>query len=264
LSLNPHSSNTSQDETVWERVGEAIGNLQALDTINICNDDDDDDAGGIPDWERLACILRHVRQSVRIKIDISYHWASQEMLPFVLAIRGHPTITGFEAGHGRYPYESMSMLYSALATLPALKSVQLHALEPDDGGFLSNPETLTEVLRVPTLRSVTFCRFYFTRALCQATSNALMEGTEITDLEFEDCSFSDGECAVMMANGLSRNTSVASIRVVSPFDEALNCALAAALESNSTFRVLSFLDGRPNMSPIFWLWERIRGSTPYI
>jgi hypothetical protein len=136
LILYPSSFNDSQDEHVWERLGEVICNLRALRTINILALDEA--AGlmpwailGLPDWERLAYILRHVRQSVKIKIDCSYQWATQIMLPFAQAIRGHPTITSFLVGNHRAPYESMSILYSALATLPALESVQLCCDEPD-------------------------------------------------------------------------------------------------------------------------------------
>jgi hypothetical protein len=128
--LYPSSFNADHDEHVWEIVGEAIGNLLTLRTISICALDEV--GGRIPDWERLACILRHVRQSVTIKIDhCSYQWATQIMLPFAQAIRGHPTITSFLVGNHRAPYESMSILYSALATLPALESVQLCCDEPD-------------------------------------------------------------------------------------------------------------------------------------
>jgi hypothetical protein len=244
--------NLLQDERVWETLGEGIGNLQALKTIYICDVEDDDDAGGIPDWKRLGSILKRLRQNVNIKIDAQYEWETEEVLPFVHAIRGHPSIVGFEVGEGRFPYESMSILYSALATLPALETVELRTLEPDEGSTLVNPETLTELLRVPTLLSVKFCHFYFTRALCQATANAFTEGTEIADLEFEDCQFSDEECALMMANGLSRNTSLASIEVdESPFDEALKCASAAALASNSKLQFLSYEASHTNMSPIF-------------
>ena len=244
--------NFRRDERVWETLGEAIGNLQALEMIYIRDVEDDDDAGGIPDWKRLDSILRRVGQNVTIKIDAPYEWETEEMVPFVQAIRGHPSIIGFEVGDGRFPYESMSMLFSALATLPALETVELRALEPDEGSTLANPETLTELLRVPTLLYVRFCHFYFTRALCQATANALTEGTEIADLDFVDCKFSDEECALMMANGLSRNSSLASIQVdESPFDEALKCTTAAALASNSTLRLLVYEASHTDMSPIF-------------
>jgi hypothetical protein len=256
LLLNPYSFNVGQEERVWEKVGEGIGNFQGLTNIYICSDVHDTDV--IPEWGILACILRYVRQSVTINIDGFYQWyhmGPEEMLPFVQAIHGHPTIINFVGGCSRFPYESMSTLYSTLATLPALESVRLHAPAPDDGSTLANPETLTELLWVPTLRSLKFSGFYFTRALCQATANALTEGTEITDLMFKDCLFSDEECAVMMANGLSRNTSVTSLQVEeSSVDEALSCAVASAVASNSTLRFISYLSygGRlPNVSPLF-------------
>jgi hypothetical protein len=55
------------DEEVWDKVGQAIGNLQALEGLQISihkfhdDDDDDDEVVPIPDWDRLACILRRIR-----------------------------------------------------------------------------------------------------------------------------------------------------------------------------------------------------------
>jgi hypothetical protein len=69
--------------------------------------------------------------------------------------------------------------------------------------------------------------------------NALTEGTVVTTLEFRECSFSAGECATIMANGLARNTSVSYIKVAQRHrDGALYRVLAAALPSNSTLRRL--------------------------
>jgi hypothetical protein len=72
-----------QDDEVLDRVGLAIGNLQALKNLIICthkyrddtdysNDDDNEEVvprASIPDWEIVARILSHVRQSVTIIID---------------------------------------------------------------------------------------------------------------------------------------------------------------------------------------------------
>jgi hypothetical protein len=67
-----------------------------------------------------------------------------------------------------------------------------------------------------------------------------MEGTAITKLEFMDCSFIAVECdVIIMANGLSRNTSVISIISHQCNNtRALFDILAAALPSNSTLRYL--------------------------
>jgi hypothetical protein len=51
---------------------------------------------------------------------------------------------------------------------------------------------MTELLRVPSLRSVEFYYSSFTNALCEATANALKEGSEITSLKFVEFSFPDG------------------------------------------------------------------------
>jgi hypothetical protein len=54
----------------------------------------------------------------------------------------------------------------------------LTAQQTGDESSLANTESsLTELLRVPSLRSVALNYFYFTAALCRATANALMEGS---------------------------------------------------------------------------------------
>jgi hypothetical protein len=135
----------------------------------------------------------------------------------------------------------MDSIHAVLTTLPALGSVRLSS--SGQQSTRAHHESLSELLRIPPLRSVCFDCFYFTPALCRATASAFMEGTAINKLDFSDCSFSTLECADIMANGLARNTSVSHIKVVSnasPFDQTLNGALAAALPSNSTLQELSF------------------------
>jgi hypothetical protein len=229
-----------KDEVVREKLGQAIGNLQALDKLTISNnkDHDDDDVVPVPDWERLARILSHMWQKVALNLDDSDLWTVREAQGLARAIREHPTITSFD-GCYNFPYESMDSLYSVLATLPALESIRLSS-PPEDESALANPESMTDLLRAPSLRSVYFGDFLFTSALCQATTNALMEGTTITNLEFWNCSFPAGECASMMAKGLSQNISVISMIVVSKVGGALFDALAVALPLNTTLRELSF------------------------
>jgi hypothetical protein len=139
-----------------------------------------------------------------------------------------------------YPHEASDTLYSALATLPALESVRISFLPEDESSF-ANPESLTELLRAPSIRSaVTFGDFFFTSAVCQATANALTEGTAITNLEFNNSYFPARECAAIMANGFGRNTSVISMKVTAKVGGALFDALAAALPLNTTLRELDF------------------------
>jgi hypothetical protein len=238
----------SLDDEVWDKVGQAIGNLQALESLQISNHKfhDDDEVVPIPDWDRLACILSHIRQKVELNLcndeddddeddDDDELWAVGEVHGLARAIRGHPTITSFDC-HETFPYESMDSLYLALATLPALGSIRLTAPLEDEIP-LAIHVSLAVLLRSPSLRSVSFSDFFFTSALCQAIANVLVESTAITNLEFWDCSFpAGGECLAMMANGLARNTSLISTTVGSP--GALFYALAAALPLNTTLQEL--------------------------
>jgi hypothetical protein len=255
-------SGNVQDDEVWDKVGQAIGNLQALESLHIVPNHGE----VLPpsDWEILARILSHVRQKIEVNISDVLAWNVEESRLFARAIHGHPTITSFADGLG-FPYESLDALYSALATMPALESISLSGFDletmPEDESALAHPESLTELLRVPSLRSVCFSEFDITSALCQATANALMEGTAITSLEFALCSFfAEGSAsALIMANGLSRNTSVTRIKVMSTLDQALYDALAMALPLNSTLRRLdlnrdlTWQDGDVDhdLSPVF-------------
>jgi hypothetical protein len=248
-----------RDDEFWDKFGYAIGNFEALERLYICNHDnhdtrDDEEVVAAPDWEILGRIMSHVRQNVRLTIAVlNAGWHVEEIRSLIRVIRGHPTITCFDSGN-MVPYEASDALYSALATLPALESVYLYAPQ-EDGMTFPNPETLTELLRVPSLRSVFFKRFYFTSTLCHAIAKALMEGSAVDALEFRECSFSVGECAAILANGLARNTSVSYIKVERNLDEALNSVLATALLSNSTLRRLDIIhqnnNGGPDLSPIF-------------
>jgi hypothetical protein len=237
--LHPHACNGHDDE-VWDKVGQAVGNLQAVDMLQISNNKNrvDDQIVPIPDWERLARILSHMRQKIRLEmVNDSDVWSVGEVQALARAIsHGHPTITRFDSSNS-LPHEATDTLYSALATLPALESVKLSS-SPEEEITLANPGTLAELLRAPSLRSVFFSEFDFTSALCQATANALTEGTAVNKLAFRECKFPAGECAAIMANGLSRNTSVTHIKVRSTLEQALYDALAMALPLNLTLRRL--------------------------
>jgi hypothetical protein len=256
--LWPHAFH-GHDEDGWHKVGQAVGNLQSLETLYISPLDRTNG----PDWgeRELACILSRVRPQVKVELNGLYQWPVGEVQTLARAIRGHPTIASFYSCNN-LPYESTDVLYSALATLPALETIRLSIrgleTQSEAESTLAHPQSLTELLCVPTLRFVWFDRFSFTRALCQATANALTEGTAVTKLKFNHCSFPAQESAAIMASGLGRNTSVVSVSVVGRWDVALIGALAAALPSNSTLRELSFRRSSDNvtnnvvhLSPVF-------------
>lgn len=109
---------------------------------------------------------------------------------------------------------------------------------PEGAIALENPDSLTDLLRAPSLRSGFFIDFYFTFALFQATVNAFMEGSAITRLDLTRCSFPSEELA---GNVFRRNTNtcVSYIRIASPLEPALYSALATVLPLNSTLQELS-------------------------
>jgi hypothetical protein len=245
--LSPHLL-VGQDIELWDKVGQAVGNFQALSCIHISTHNHeyqypDGEEVPIPDWEILARILSHVRQSITLNNVNVLAWGVEESRSFARAIHGHPTITSYEEGDIAR-YAASDALYSALATLPALESICLSnrglRRRPEDESALTNPESLTELLRIPSLRYVCLDSLHFTLApWCHAIANALIEGTGITNLDFTRCSFTSEESAAIVANGLAKNTSVVSINVEWPVDVALIGALTVALPSNSTLRELS-------------------------
>jgi hypothetical protein len=121
--FNLHASLfNGHDDDVLNKVGQAVGNLQALKALHICShnyddevdsdeDDEDEDADSPSiDWEIIARILRHVRQNVTVTIKYGRLRLIEGMQPFVRAICGHPTITGFE-DNGMFPHESLETVF---------------------------------------------------------------------------------------------------------------------------------------------------------
>lgn len=128
LHLCPYAFSGYADD-VWDKFGQAIGNLQALEWLCIrIPYPDDGEAGPNPAWEEiLARILSHVRQNIKFSvITNTLGWHAEDSRSFARAIQGHPTITSFATDALLFPHESLNALYSALATLPALKLILLY------------------------------------------------------------------------------------------------------------------------------------------
>jgi hypothetical protein len=89
--LYPYAFNV-EDTEIWDKVGQAIGNLQALKSLRICtqnyhedDDDDEEDNPLSPDREILARILSHIRQKVKVVLennDDEYWWDAEESQSF--------------------------------------------------------------------------------------------------------------------------------------------------------------------------------------
>jgi hypothetical protein len=139
------------------------------------------------------------------------------MRDFSRAIQGHPAITSFDTSNGNsFHFESTDILCSALATLPNLEYVYLveHlTMDGEEVPALGRPESMTELLWAPSLRSTEFYCFCFTTALCEATANALEEGAAIrTSLKFKGCSFPEGG-SEKIASALKRNATLTTFEV---------------------------------------------------
>jgi hypothetical protein len=179
----------------WVKLGKGIGNLQALKELRIVSipvSDDEDpsvcDKGVFPGFDYFARVLRHVRQKITLSVKI----VGTTLLSaegFVRAIRGHPTIRRFEADTS-FDDRSLGLLLTALATLPALESIDFDDEFFDafiDNGDPENPEYLTTLLLSRSLRFVAISDEVITNECCQAVANALMSGSPVTHLYLGIC-----------------------------------------------------------------------------
>jgi hypothetical protein len=247
----PLFSNDGEDHAFWDKVGQAIGNLQALKTLRIstfCDDEDDDEYTDPPthDWEILERILSHIRQKVSVDFEDNnprHPLDAEESRSFARVIHRHPTITCFADNIGLFPYEASDALYSALATLPALESISLSHYQhytgtwPENESALADPESLGRLLRVSSLRYVSFSHFYFTHPLWRATVNAFVEGTALTKLEFECCDFAAFKVdwsPIFLALGKNTGLKTLKIKLHGPTDELLCAAMEKGLAMNET------------------------------
>jgi hypothetical protein len=132
-----------------------------------------------------------------------------------------------------------------LATLPNLEDVYLveHlTMDGEEVPALGRPESMTELLWAPSLRSTEFYCFCFTTAMCEATANALEEGAAITNLDFNECSFPEGG-SEKIASALKRNATLTTFSIWSDsINEAFCDAMAASLLYNSTLQKLTILN----------------------
>ncbi len=109
---------------IWEKIAKGIGNFQALREIAIEHSDyvNDEWEVLVPDWEILACILRRLRQGIKLCMqdDAPLPWDTGAMQVLAGVIHGQPVITGYSTG-ADFNFHCLDILCSALLTLPALE-----------------------------------------------------------------------------------------------------------------------------------------------
>jgi hypothetical protein len=244
VELYPFDSDAGNYE-FWDKVGQIVGNLLELQTLNIhflpsnnYGDDDDGDEARIPDWEILTQILPYLWHKVALCACTGDDDAEVEAIQgLARAIHGHPMISEFVSDM-RLNFANLGPWCSALATLPSLESLTLCLMEreTEDQRDWVNLEPLKELLRAPALRFVRFHAFHFTDEICHAIARVLEEGSSIIDIIFDSgCTFPGGGRA-MIANALKRNATVTHVKFLDGFDEPFCNTLAGVLLYNSTLR----------------------------
>jgi hypothetical protein len=256
---------------IWDKVGQGIGNLEALETLHILVSGDPDPGSGPieiaqqrtlkPDWERLGYILKHLRKNIRLQVDDGSETEGHlryavDVDSFARMLRGQPMVVRFGTWDIFYR-GPLGTVCAALSTLPALESVDLGHRRREDteqGGepTVLDPKHMAILLRASCLRSVEFKHFDFTNfALCQATASTLrVKESAITKLTFWRCNFAaEGDAEVMSC--LETNKTLASMEFhPDPNDTTAVCnALAKSLCFNSSLQQLTL--GCPYLTPVF-------------
>jgi hypothetical protein len=218
---------------LWDKVGRGVGNLKSLGVLRIkCNG-----SFNKPDWEILARILPHIQSKIELQIAGVGTQRTEGMRAFARAIQGHPAIVAIRVG---FFFESAAILWNALTTLPNLESAVLEHYQLFSEKKIRTPESLTEFLRAPSLRSVEFRFTQFTSSLCQATAMALRQGSPITSLILCGCSFLEGG-SEEIAGAFEENTTLTTFEM-SPVPRNINQAfydtMAESMLSNATLQYL--------------------------
>jgi hypothetical protein len=152
-----------------------------------CNKGEEDVMGPLY-WQAFANALCRVRQKIDLRLDGGSSWFENKVNRFTHAIQGIRTIWSFNSGHVIY-WDDIHELLSALASLPSLEIVTIghYPFQGDADDAFESPESLTKLLKLPSLRSIEFSCFRFTADLCQALLAAFNEGSFVTDLWLTDC-----------------------------------------------------------------------------
>jgi hypothetical protein len=239
----------------WETVGAAGMNMTSITTLSISFEER-------PDWEALACILRHLRRQIKLDVEGDYDCQREDVEHFARTIHGNPSIKSFET-RDTFSVDCFDIIFSALSSLPVLEAATLwhREWEQEENPLIPHPQQMTEFLLAPSLRFVEFDFFYFTNALCQAMASALSAGSNISSLRLNSCIFPDGGISADIAHALQKNS---SLRTFDCFDNDVDAeffiALANSLAVNTALVELSFRlshnDSSALMTPVFHAMAR--------
>jgi hypothetical protein len=234
------------DLKVWEKVGEAVGNLEELQEIVAFSSFPDyfPDDGEIVirhDWFTLHCILECLRHKIKLNLKNIHSLTGFEVRAFAGAIIGNPFTKKIEVFGSDIPARYLEVLSLSLATLPALEDVSLQREGNRVFVQLEDHTTmpLYVLLQARSLRSVTFgTRFVITREVVQHLLVAL-NGSTVTRLNFDGCYFLD-QSHVDIAHALQSNSWLTQVEFLdSRYDDAFYVEIEQVLRLNTTLTDLT-------------------------
>lgn len=238
----------------WEKVGAAGMDMTSITSLSISFEER-------PDWEALACILRHWRREIKLEVEGDYDCQREDVEHFARAIHGHSCIKSFETSD-TFSVNCFDIIFSALSSLPALSIVTLwhRDWEQEENAFIPHAYQMTKFLLAPSLRVVEFDFFCFTDALCRAVASALSAGSNISSLRLNGCLFPEGGSSAI-AHALEKNS---TLRTLECFDIDVDAeffiALGKSLAVNTALSEISFQLSNKNrsvlMAPVFHAMAR--------
>jgi hypothetical protein len=203
-----HLTNQGGSFSSWEKVGKAIGNLEALQDIHLILDTR---PTPVPDWCTLSYLLSFLRRKIKLRIGNYDNWSEVEVQHFATAIRHNPFIKAIEQG-GIIPTSSFYIFVNVLASLPALEDVTLSGFalgDPLKDSAMISME-MQVLLQSRSLRSLTFNYSSITHEIVQCLTLALNgNGSTLTCLRFNYCNLPENGPEIV--NALLANTSLNEI-----------------------------------------------------
>jgi hypothetical protein len=251
-----------RDDKTLRKLIKGFGNLEALRVLTIrafqehtatrddAGDGDDDDSE-VACWQALNGVLARLRHNIELRLDGlgGTSWEDVDFTNLAVAMEGVSTIQTFHSSDcfSCFLDSTGSTLMSALASLPSLENVTLGSFHVDSDITQANElRGLTNLLKSPSLRSIEFSKFVFTRCRSLALLAAFEEGSFVTDLRFTCCyrgyesddhseENMDGTVHALV-QALQRIPSVKTLSLVGNiFDELLFCeGVTTALLVNTT------------------------------
>jgi hypothetical protein len=242
-SVSLRLSTISQDGPfrLWEKVGKAIGNLEALQEIDLILNEP---YPPFADWYTSSYVLSFLRHKIKLRFGDCQRWNEVEMQHFATAIRHNPFIKAIEQ-KGDIPTTCFYIFVNVLATLPALEEVTLCGFaqrHPLKASTMVSMQ-MQVLLQSRSLRSLTLDSCCITREIVQCLTSALNgSGSTLTCLRLIQCDYLDeGPGSKDIANALQTNTSLTHFQYVANSNttqDAFIVEMQQVLRFNTTLKDL--------------------------